>query len=453
MQILAPIVRHFHTNFRASLVPVSGKLPARGFAWKQFQQQTSRLPLPRLLDALGKPHVTGAAVLLGAASASGTGQMLFCADFDTARGYDAWRKAHPEIARLLPAVRTRRGTHVYGRAAVEAYERREGYEYRGSRTVYVVLPGSLLADPGNERRGDPCGRRYEWLYLPDDELPDELPCIDPVACGLLSVRPTSARRRSSPIRATNSILCSGSVGSRVGTGSSSSQADGVTGGAVLDGSPPAGIRDVADSDTSDAAFWSSVKVDFADCRPLWLTPDVEALALRCVPRRPGQRNTRILDLVRTLQGQNLRWTRAALTRLFDLWWCQARQVVRTQARCVSWRDFMCAWQTRKHQAKVSLDVATLLADAREVTLPPEALSLRPREQSLLSCCVVLGRKTGGRFYLSREDMERLTGQSGFSIERTRRTLLRGGWIREVRKADHRRALATQYQLGDWSWQQ
>lgn len=395
-------LRHFQIKFRASLLPLDGKQPHPQLGgWKSLQ--TQRLPIAQL-RAWVDGGATGLGCILGEASADAEGKPLVVIDFDDREAYRNWRSGHLEAARSLPTVITARGFHVYARGPA-AYHQGEGFEYRGTSGHYVAIPGSE----------HPSGAIYSWR---GGAAPDTLPVIDPVDLGLLPATPVTTGRKARP----------------------------------------QGLRRIAGRTPVDLENELWPQADLTGPLPsrprgLWLHTWHQARILRCVPLRPGRRNHCILKLVRTLRGFRHHWSSFTIRQAFDFWWERARPAIGTQEYSTSWRDLCVGW-LHCTTPKKRLRAGTLIQESLEVTLPPEALTLRPREQSLLTCCVVLGRKTGGRFYLSREDMMRLTGcSSKFVLDRSKRALLRGGWIREVRKADHRRALATQYQLGDWSWQQ
>ena len=80
---------------------------------------------------------------------------LVCRDFDDHESYEKWASAHPDLAALLPTVRTRRGWHVYflNSALVKTEKGRTG-ELRC--TGINALPPT--------RRDD--GFTYSWLILP-----------------------------------------------------------------------------------------------------------------------------------------------------------------------------------------------------------------------------------------------------------------------------------------------
>jgi len=86
-----------------SIIPTAGKR-AKGL-WKPFQTLPADERTLRSLFA--SPGVTGLAVILGSASGGLVGR-----DWDDAEGYHRWAANFPELAKVLPTVRTSRGYHV-----------------------------------------------------------------------------------------------------------------------------------------------------------------------------------------------------------------------------------------------------------------------------------------------------------------------------------------------------
>jgi hypothetical protein len=93
---------------------------------------------------------------------------LVCRDFDVMSSYESWMQKHPELAKILPTVKTPRGRHLYFRAEDDKITTLGDGELRGNG--YVLAPPSMPAEIP-----------YEWIIpLPHGELQ----LIDPVACGL-----------------------------------------------------------------------------------------------------------------------------------------------------------------------------------------------------------------------------------------------------------------------------
>jgi len=132
--------------------------------WKRFQ--TFRATEEVLRRWFEKNPDWQIGVICGAVSGG-----LICRDFDAPGAYEAWAKAHGELAATLPTVRTGRGWHVYFRARDLRFRALADGEYRGEKH-FVVLPPSR----------HPNGARYAWTVpLPEGELP----MLSPIEAGLL----------------------------------------------------------------------------------------------------------------------------------------------------------------------------------------------------------------------------------------------------------------------------
>ena len=146
-----------------SIIPTIGKRSAHH--WKQFQ--TTPADEPTLRRLFSRKGITGLAVILGRASGG-----LACRDFDDADAYHRWADVQPELAAVLPTVRTARGFHVYFRGP-DSFANLGNGEYRADAGHYCLLPPSRHPD----------GPTYTWqIMLPTGELP----MVNPVSCGLLT---------------------------------------------------------------------------------------------------------------------------------------------------------------------------------------------------------------------------------------------------------------------------
>ena len=156
-----------------SIVPIRAgtKKPPKGFRWRQYQKR--RPTEDDLRFWFADRDDLGLAVILGEISGG-----LVCRDFDDLQSYRRWSRAHGDLARMMPAVATARGRHVYFRAPVSwcvFYDLRpqEEGEYRGDCKHYCLLPPS--PHPG--------GSEYKWgVPLSEDAVPF---IEDVVAAGLL----------------------------------------------------------------------------------------------------------------------------------------------------------------------------------------------------------------------------------------------------------------------------
>ena len=145
------------------IIPIpQGKKAAR-IRWKQYQAKRPTGEQVRRWFAGNNRNI---AVVLGGVSGD-----LACRDFDTMAEYERWANSYPELARVLPTVRTAKGLHVYFKGDVQGIKRTSNGELRGAGG-YCLLPPSL----------HPSGVIYEWLNLP---LNGNLLEIDPQIAGFL----------------------------------------------------------------------------------------------------------------------------------------------------------------------------------------------------------------------------------------------------------------------------
>jgi hypothetical protein len=163
-----PILRcalHYAEKLGWCIIPIphGQKIPRRGFGWKRFQ--TERPDREQLQKWFGRGQ-HNIAVIVGAVSGG-----LTCRDFDRAESYAAWAKAHPDLAKLLPTVKTSKGYHVYFLASVEGAPELGDGELRGSR-CYCMLPPSVHPD----------GPTYKWIIRPTAE---NLLIVDPEQAGFV----------------------------------------------------------------------------------------------------------------------------------------------------------------------------------------------------------------------------------------------------------------------------
>jgi hypothetical protein len=159
--------------------PVADKKPV--CRWKRFQYEP--IPLWLSISLLDRPGVTGLAVMCGWVSgwravAGRPARKLCVRDFDTVDGYRRWADRYPEVAAVLPTVRTARGFHIYLWSPYEINRRIKGTwadgELKASSKAYVLAPPSQ----------HPSGGVYAWVRAPSMD-PDALPTFDPRAIGLL----------------------------------------------------------------------------------------------------------------------------------------------------------------------------------------------------------------------------------------------------------------------------
>ena len=136
-----------------SVIPVMDKVAVGG--WKRFQAAP---PDPGSLSRIfSRSDINGIAVVMGPVSG-----WLAVRDFDVSGAYESWAGDHPDLADVLPTVRTGRGHQIYHQAKKEMYVTLTDGEYRGDSKHYCVVPPSL----------HPSGVTYTWTVpLPDGPLP------------------------------------------------------------------------------------------------------------------------------------------------------------------------------------------------------------------------------------------------------------------------------------------
>lgn len=146
------------------VIPIPYRRKNARIRWKQFQ--TARPDCEQEQKWFGNGQASNMAVVLGPVSGN-----LCCRDFDVAESYTAWAKAHPDLAGLLPTVKTCKGYHVYFQADRDGIEHLGDGELR-SRGGYCMLPPSVHPD----------GPAYEWIIPPTKV---NLLVIDPEEAGFV----------------------------------------------------------------------------------------------------------------------------------------------------------------------------------------------------------------------------------------------------------------------------
>jgi hypothetical protein len=321
--------------------------------------------------------VTGLAVVLGRVSGD-----LACRDFDEHGGYPAWARRCPDLARRLPAARTKRGHHAFFRGPAGFDEYADG-EYRADARHYVVLPPSEHPDGG----------RYEWVVPPDGAIP-VVP--DPVAVGLRQPpRGGTAAGRKRGARA---------AGTRP---------------------RPAARRRPAPAAPAPEGEAPPLPDDAATRRRLELAVEVT------LPRAERRRHRAVFALARALKRTAaLRGLPAAsFLGLVREWHRQALAVVRTKDFDVTWRDFVVAWGRVKPPAEFGgLDAAW--TRARAAGEPPGVAALfgaGTYEAKVAMLCRQLGAESAdGVFPLALAALAALSRRSLMTASRAVRRLRDAG---------------------------
>jgi len=161
-----------------SLIPIEPetKTPPKGFQWRPFRtQRADRGTVESWF--FGDRHYP--AVIFGAASGG-----LACRDFDEVDVYERWAAEYPDVAELLPTVRTHRGWHVYFTLEGSTADLRRRLRKSGGNGHINVEGGELRFDAGSycllPPAVHPDGTEYAWVRDPFNRVPE----IDPVETGL-----------------------------------------------------------------------------------------------------------------------------------------------------------------------------------------------------------------------------------------------------------------------------
>ncbi len=133
------------------LIPISHKTKNKPCVkWTKYQQTR---PTEGQIRRWFSSNSRNIAVVLGKVS-----EGLTCRDFDTMGEYEKWAAEYPDLAQLLPTVKTGKGRHVYFQADIEGIKHIANGELRG-KGGYCLLPPSI----------HPEGANYEWLIPPNEQ--------------------------------------------------------------------------------------------------------------------------------------------------------------------------------------------------------------------------------------------------------------------------------------------
>jgi len=132
-------------------------------SWKQYQTQRPDKNQLRKWFANNDRNI---AVVLGEVSSD-----LVCRDFDAMAEYERWAAKYPDLAKMLPRVKTSKGMHVYFEAPIKGTKHISNGELRGSGG-YCLLPPSVHPD----------SLIYQWV---NPLLNGNLLAIDPELAGFI----------------------------------------------------------------------------------------------------------------------------------------------------------------------------------------------------------------------------------------------------------------------------
>lgn len=154
-------------------------------SWKQYQLVR---PDKAQLKKWFANNNRNIAVILGEVSNG-----LACRDFDTMAEYDKWAGAYPDLAKMLPTVRTAKGMHVYFEAHIEGIKHIANGELRGKGGC-CLLPPSVHPD----------GQVYQWV---NPLTNGNLLVIDPELAGFIP-NVTEHTEHTEQIKHTEAIISS-----------------------------------------------------------------------------------------------------------------------------------------------------------------------------------------------------------------------------------------------------
>lgn len=348
-------------------------------SWKRWQSERFPLrDLERLIrhgDSKGRA-ITGLAVVCGWIS-GWPGRKLACRDFDDEPGYRAWAARFPELAAILPTVRTRRGLHVYFHSPIEInqrYKRTDADgELKATPSTYAVLPPSMHFGDGHEPPVI-----YQWANPLPLHHPEKLPLFHPADIGLIPNHTHNAKAIVSlmPVGGVTQAVFKSAL-ALAGRGSGSEGGEGEAG------------------DESEAQRQGVGEA--AEDSSLVFGPEVWGAVARTLPDEPSERNARLFELARHLKAiPHIADAPAAdLEPVVRRWFERARPVITTKRWATTWSDFRTAWNRVRLPAGEGA-YRTLM----EVAAAPFA---EPKERLVAVCCALdeAARKAGAdRFWLS-----------------------------------------------------
>jgi len=156
--------RYYADKLRWCVFPIPHGTKKARIKWGKYQ--ATRPDSKQVQKWFGNGQPQNIAVGLGGVSGD-----LTCRDFDVVDSYTAWAKSHPDLAGVLPTVKTAEGYHVYFQADTDGIKYLGDGELRSS-SGYCMLPPSV----------HPSGATYEWIIPPTAE---NLLFLDPIEAGFL----------------------------------------------------------------------------------------------------------------------------------------------------------------------------------------------------------------------------------------------------------------------------
>lgn len=392
-----------------SIVPMAmaKKRPAR--KWTCYQ--SNRASEAQVQAWFGKGPRYGIGVVFGAVSRG-----LASRDFDTLDAYEKWADAHPDLAKILPTVETRRGRHVYCIATAGSIEAIRAALGKPNGT------GAIAFDDGELRAGvgcysmlppsvHPSGHVYRWEIAPGDEIP----VVDLQAAGFvgtLAEGRNAATEKTEQTEQTEAMSEAGSA-SQLTFAPLPQTALFRSGSGPVSGSGFFSKLEENSTDSTELLLQSALSAPFSPSALSSLLhkrstekngqdaagnlPEaIEAAIRRALPTRPGERNRRIFQLARELKAIAALASAQAgdLLPFVRRWHELASPLVTTKPWDDTWFDFLHAWRRVKYPA--GQEPVALAFERAAAADPPEAARQfeRPEIRLLVALCRELQRAAG-----------------------------------------------------------
>lgn len=340
--ILEYVLEYYNLGWCVIPIPC-GKKKA-WIKWAGYQQNRPDEKPLRKWFTNGKRNM---AVVLGEVSGG-----LACRDFDTVGAYESWAKIRPDLATILPIVKTGKGYHVYFSAHVRGRKDIKGNngehlgEVRGSGH-YCMLPPSV----------HPNGSVYEWVNPPTK---DNLLALDPEQASFLPAKShvTEQTENTEPTQQSEQIE------------------------AMKGGGRNRGTKKKTDNENT-----------------------IEKAIVKTLPQEVGTRNRQIFEFARALKAlpQFSESDPKEHRELVKAWHAKALSNIRTKEFEETWIDFLKAWPGIKY-AKGEEPMAKIFERAIRLEPPKIAVEKYPdhgKLKILVSLCRELQRAAGSEpFFLS-----------------------------------------------------
>lgn len=388
-----------------SVIPVPRGSKATRVSWKPYM---THAPDETQLRAWFDGQPTNMAVVLGAVSGN-----LVCRDFDDPALYHLWTESHPDLARVLPTVKTHRGYHVYFKVVNPPPTRViEGGELRGKG-------GCMLLPPSIHPEGTP----YEWLTPPTRE---NLLEVDISAFWAPEFDVTEEVVKRGVKEGRNRTYTRKTTCTCKTTGRGNGQEE--DWGKILS----------LGRDT-DGHFRRAV----------------ETAIRRTLPVGYGQRHRCIFAFVRRLRSlaEYQDASPVALQPVVKAWHRRALPNIRSKAFHETWRDFLDGWARARYRVGHQR-LQAVLAEVKVSGIPDIANDLYPankRLRLLVALCAGLQRQAGAEpFFLACRAAAPLLGCSHMQVARYLRRLLADGVLGLVERGggpkNRRRASRYRYRV-------